>query len=90
VLKPQNGRGYFVSLHDLKRTKLLRLRSAIFPNHYRSPFCAAIKTPIKIGLQKFGIKKHGFRQIKNTAYIHTGIDKDHAQHRVGHGQEMKN
>jgi len=49
-----------------------------------------LKPLLKIGLRKFGIKKHGFRQIKNTAYIHTGIDKDHAQHRVGHGQEMKN
>jgi len=53
-------------------------------------FVPQLKPLLKIGLRKFGIKKHGFRQIKNTAYIHTGIDKDHAQHRVGHGQEMKN
>jgi hypothetical protein len=59
--------GVYSHCAALKRSKLrsgAKRNGAIFSNHYRRPFCAAINRSMKNKLVKTGTKKHGYEKGK--------------------------
>jgi hypothetical protein len=59
---------YSLSAAKEKRSKLLRLRYAIFSNHYRRPFCAAANRSMKNKPAKLGQKSTATQKVKHDIY----------------------
>ena len=71
-----------------EKVKIAPLRSAIFPNHYRRPFCSAFIPISKTQSQKCGTKKSGFNKSENMALTQKGITRNLARRPAGQGQEI--
>jgi hypothetical protein len=64
--------GYLIIYSAAKenRSKLLRLRYAIFSNHYRHPFYAAINRSMKNKPAKLGQKSTATQKVEHGIYWH--------------------
>jgi hypothetical protein len=70
------------------KKKKVKIAIAIFPNHYRRPFCAAFIANSKTQSQKCGTKKSGFGKGENMALTQKGITRNLARRPAGQGQEI--